>query len=102
MEIKEMQKEVDDWITSFEIGYFSPLSMLACLSEEVGEIARVLNHAYGQKKKKPEELHDSLEGELGDAMYAIICIANAHKIDLGKAFTKTISKYKDRDKKRYT
>ncbi len=95
-----MQNEVDSWIKAKGGGYWSPLSMMARLTEEVGETARVLNSAYGEKKKKPEELHN-LEGELGDLLFTIICMANAFKIDLESAYDKTLKKSNVRDKHRF-
>ncbi len=96
-----MQNEVDAWIKSSTSGYWPPLSMLARLTEEVGETARILNHVYGEKKKKPDEVQNSLEGEFGDLVFTIICMANALNIDLDSAHKKTMEKCRSRDKDRF-
>ena len=96
-----MQKEVDTWIKSKTGGYWPPLSMLARLTEETGELARILNHMYGEKNKKPSEIHVSLEEEVGDLLFTIICIANAFDIDLSSAYEKTVKKAIDRDSNRF-
>jgi NTP pyrophosphatase (non-canonical NTP hydrolase) len=82
MEIKEMQREVDSWITQFEEGYWNPLSMLARLTEEVGGFAREVNHQYGEKQKKPEEPMGDLALELGDILFIVVCYANSLNLDL--------------------
>ncbi|MFH1210484.1 MAG: nucleotide pyrophosphohydrolase [archaeon] len=100
MDIKDMQKEVDLWVKANN-GYWAPLSQFARLVEEVGELGRILNHVYGEKKKKPEESHTSTEEELGDVLFTAICIANSNSIDLESAYEKAIQKYNIRDKDRF-
>lgn len=102
MEIKEMQREVDNWITQFEEGYWNPLSMLARLAEEVGEFAREVNHQYGEKPKKPEEAIGDLALELGDILFIVVCYANSLNIDLEDAFKRVLAKYRYRDSDRWT
>ncbi|WP_066637200.1 nucleotide pyrophosphohydrolase [Desulfolucanica intricata] len=102
MEIKDLQKEVDNWISQFEEGYWHPLSMLARLTEEVGELAREINHLYGQKPKKPEEPPGDLPGELADILFIIVCYANSLNIDLEEAFSNMMEKYRKRDSERWT
>lgn len=102
MEIKEMQREVDNWITQFEEGYWNPLSMLARLAEEVGEFAREVNHQYGEKPKKPEEAIGDLALELGDILFIVVCYANSLNIDLEDAFKRVMAKYRYRDSDRWT
>lgn len=102
MDIREMQKEVDAWIGQFEEGYWHPLSMLARLTEEVGELAREINHRYGQKPKKATEPDGDLSLELADILFIIICYANSLNIDLEDAFKKVMEKYKRRDSMRWT
>ena len=99
MEIKEAQKQVDDWISQFEDGYWPPLSQLAALVEEVGETAREINHLEGRKTKRSGK--ENLESELGDVLFALICIANSYDISLEDSFKKTMSKYDKRDKTRW-
>ncbi|AQS59795.1 nucleotide pyrophosphohydrolase [Desulforamulus ferrireducens] len=102
MSLKDMQKEVDDWIGQFEEGYWHPLSMLARLTEEVGELAREVNHQYGQKPKKQEEPEGNLALELADILFIIGCFANSMNIDLDKAFQDMMNKYRERDSNRWT
>ncbi|SDH41574.1 nucleotide pyrophosphohydrolase [Alteribacillus bidgolensis] len=100
--IKEMQKEVDNHISQYKEGYFSPLSMLARLSEETGELAREINHYYGEKPKKESETEKSLEQEMGDILFVLICFANSLHIDLEEAFDLVMDKFQTRDKNRWT
>jgi len=102
LNIREMQQEVDRWISQFEEGYWPPLAMLARLIEEVGELAREVNHRFGTKPKKPEEPEGDLALELGDILFIIICYANALGIDLEQAFGKVMDKYRQRDSHRWT
>lgn len=102
MEIKEIQREVDNWISQFEEGYWSPLSMMARLAEEVGELAREINHQYGEKTKKPEEPIGDLALELADILFILICYANSLNIDLEDAFKRVMAKYRYRDSDRWT
>jgi NTP pyrophosphatase (non-canonical NTP hydrolase) len=100
--IKDMQKRVDDFISQFEEGYFSPLSMLARFTEEIGELAREVNHMYGEKPKKVSEEENSIEAELGDLLFVLVSFANAERINLVEAFDQTMSKIETRDKNRWT
>src|SRR5690606_18474246 len=94
--LQEIQKEVDLYISQFEEGYFHPLSMLARLTEEVGELAREINHQYGEKPKKETEEENSIENELGDLLFIIACFANSLQIDLDKSFHQVMDKYYQR------
>lgn len=98
---KDAQKRVDEWAQQFETPYWSPLSQLARATEEMGELARLLNHIYGDKPKKQEEARQELEGEIADVIFTMICLANAHDIDLDDAFSKTMEKCYGRDNKRF-
>lgn len=100
--LAEMQREVDRYISQFKEGYFSPLSMLARMSEEVGELAREVNHTYGEKPKKPEEAENSIELELGDILFITICFANSLGIDLTEAHDRVMHKFATRDADRWT
>lgn len=102
MEISEMQAEVDRYIGRYKEGYFHPLTMLARLAEEVGELAREVNHRFGQKPKKPDEPPGDLALELADILFIIVCFANAQGIDLEEAFKRTMHKYRTRDRDRWT
>jgi NTP pyrophosphatase (non-canonical NTP hydrolase) len=97
-----IQQEVDRYISQFKEGYFSPLGMLARLSEEVGELAREVNHTYGEKSKKPEEADNSIEMELGDILFVLACFANSLDIDLADAHDKVMNKFNTRDADRWT
>ena len=100
--LAEMQREVDRYISQFKEGYFSPLSMLARMSEEVGELAREVNHTYGEKPKKPDEAENSVELELGDILFITICFANSLGIDLTEAHDRVMHKFATRDADRWT
>ncbi|MDI6906096.1 MAG: nucleotide pyrophosphohydrolase [Thermoanaerobacterales bacterium] len=102
MEISEMQAVVDRYIDQYEEGYFHPLTMLARLAEEVGELAREVNHRFGQKPKKPGEPPGDLALELADILFIIACFANAQGINLEEAFKRTMDKYRTRDHDRWT
>lgn len=97
-----IQQEVDDYIGQFKEGYFSPLSLLARMSEEVGELAREVNHQYGEKPKKADEADNSIELELGDILFITVCFANSLGIDLTEAHDKVMNKFNTRDADRWT
>ncbi|MFD1018469.1 nucleotide pyrophosphohydrolase [Thalassobacillus hwangdonensis] len=99
---KEIQERVDRYISQFKEGYFSPLSNLARLTEEVGEMAREVNHHYGEKPKKATEEEKAVEEELGDVLFVLTCFANSLDIDMSDAFERSISKIETRDKDRWT
>jgi len=101
MDIKEAQARVDAWISQFDEGYWPPMDNLARLMEEVGELARELNHLYGSKPKKPEEPGQDLAVELADVLFVLLVIANEQKIDLDQALTRVLEKYRARDSYRW-
>lgn len=100
--LREAQARVDRWIAQFEEGYFDPLTNLARLTEEVGELAREINHRYGQKTKKKEEPEGDLALELADILFVLICLANREGIDLSDAFDRMMAKVEHRDQDRWT
>ncbi|WP_274364620.1 nucleotide pyrophosphohydrolase [Paenibacillus thermotolerans] len=100
--LKMMQEEVDRYISQFKEGYFSPLALLARITEEVGELAREVNHTYGEKPKKKDEPENSIEYELGDILFIVICFANSLGIDLQQAHDAVMHKFNTRDKDRWT
>ena len=102
MSFAPVQKEVDDWIAQFEEGYFAPLPMLARLTEEVGELARVLMHQYGGKKPKQGEDAGDVAEEIADSIFVLVCLANSLGIDLDRAFGDAMEKYRRRDAERWT
>jgi len=102
VEIREMQAEVDRWISQFAEGYWHPLSQLARLTEEVGELAREINHRWGEKPKKPEEPEADLALEIADVLFILVTLANSQGIDLDQAFRDMMEKYRARDSDRWT
>ena len=102
MTIAEAQARVDAWIAQFEEGYFDPLTNMARLSEEVGELAREVNHRFGQKTKKRDEREGDMAMEMADIMFVLICMANREGIDLQAAFDRMMTKVETRDATRWT
>lgn len=102
MRIADAQAQVDAWIGQFEEGYWPPLSNLARLVEEVGELARALNHQHGHKPRKPDEPEQDVALELADILFVVIAIANEQGIDLEDAFARVLEKYRVRDSGRWT
>ena len=101
MELSEAQARVDAWIGQFEEGYWPPLANLARLTEEVGELARLLNHRFGPKTKKPGEAEQDLGEELADVLFVLLVIANEQKVDLGASLELVLEKYRVRDMSRW-
>ncbi|WP_067837468.1 nucleotide pyrophosphohydrolase [Amphibacillus sediminis] len=97
-----MQKRVNDYISQFKEGYFSPLAMMARFTEEVGELAREVNHSFGEKPKKSSEEANSIENELGDILFVALSFANSLNIDVSEAFDQAMTKIETRDKERWT
>ena len=102
MSLKEAQTRVDAWISQFEEGYFNPLTNMARLSEEVGELAREVNHRFGQKTRKASEAEGDLGMEMADILFVLICMANREGIDLQEAFDMMMQKVESRDEGRWT
>lgn len=99
--LQSMQEEVDTYIQQFKAGYFSPLSQMARLTEEVGELAREVNHTYGEKPKKTTEAENSVAEELGDVLFVTLIMANSQGIDLTDIFEKNMAKFNQRDRYRF-
>ncbi|MDH6365617.1 NTP pyrophosphatase (non-canonical NTP hydrolase) [Enterococcus sp. PF1-24] len=99
--LASIQKEVDEYIQQFKTGYFSPLGQLARLTEEVGELAREINHYYGEKPKKIDEANKTVDEELADVMIVLVMLANSLDIDLTGTFEKNMEKFNQRDKYRF-
>ena len=102
MNIQEAQEKVDEWISQFEEGYWPPLTNLARLTEEVGELAREMNHRFGHKTKRADELDQDLAIELADVFFVLLVIANEQGIDLDEALERVLEKYRLRDADRWT
>ena len=102
MSLSESQRRVHEWISQYEEGYFHPLTNLARLTEEVGELAREINHRFGEKTKKPAEPEADLAMEMADILFVLICMANREGIDLQTAFDRMMEKVEARDRDRWT
>ena len=100
MTLEEAQKTVDNWIKTYGVRYFSELTNMAVLTEEVGELARIMARTYGDQSFKEGEKHD-LADEMADVLWVLICLANQTGVDLTEAFRKTLEKKTSRDKDRH-
>ncbi len=101
--LQDVQREIDRLIKEeWHSSYWSPLSSLARLTEEVGELAREINHSYGEKPKKAGEEEGSIASELGDILYIVASLANSIGVDLDSAFDEVMAKYRKRDAQRWT
>ena len=101
MTIQNAQQEVDQWIKTIGVRYFSELTNMAILTEEVGELARIMARKYGDQSFKKNESSDQLGDELADVLWVLICIANQTGVDLTDAFKKNMEKKTLRDKDRH-
>lgn len=101
MTIKEAQKTVDNWIKTYGVRYFNELTNMAILTEEVGEVARIIARKYGEQSFKEGENGDNLADEMADVLWVLLCIANQTGINLTDAFQKNILKKTQRDEKRH-
>ena len=100
MTLEEAQKEVDRWIKTYGVRYFSELTNMACLTEEVGELARVMARRYGDQSFKEGE-NCNLEEEMADVLWVLICLANQTGVNLTEAFRQNLEKKTNRDKDRH-
>lgn len=100
MTIEEAQKTVDEWIKTYGVRYFSELTNMAVLTEEVGEMARIMARRYGDQSFKEGE-KDNLADEMADVLWVLLCIANQTRTDLTEAFRKNLQKKTERDKNRH-
>lgn len=99
--IKVAQQEVDKWIREIGVKYFSELTNMAILTEEVGEVARIIARKYGDQSFKKEDLKNELGDELADVLFVLICLANQTGVDLSEAFRKNLEKKTQRDSQRH-
>ena len=99
--LKDAQEEVDRWIKDYGTRYFDVLTNMTILTEEVGELARIIARSYGMQRPKPEEPPQSLSEEMGDILWVLCCLANQTGIDLSVAFSSNIDKKTKRDRYRY-
>lgn len=101
MTIQEAQKKVDDWISTTGVRYFSELTNMAILTEEVGEVARLISRMYGDQSFKESDKEKNLSDELADVLWVLICIANQTGVDLTEALQKNFEKKNIRDADRH-
>ena len=101
MELKEIQERVDNWIQTIGKGYFSELTNMVLLSEETGELARVIARVYGEQVAKEGDLRKSLGEEMADVLWVLVCLANQTGIDLTEEFEKNLKKKTLRDSERF-
>ena len=101
MTIQEAQNKVDEWINTTGVRYFSELTNMAILTEEVGEVARLMSRKYGDQSFKQEEEEKQLGDELADVLWVLLCIANQTNVDLTTAFEQNLTKKTNRDKERH-
>lgn len=101
MTIEEAQQAVDRWVKTYGVRYFDELTNMALLTEEVGEVARIIARTYGEQSAKDGDLRKSLSDELADVLWVLICMANQAGVDLTVAFEKNIEKKTSRDSMRH-
>ncbi|AEA44303.1 nucleotide pyrophosphohydrolase [Fluviicola taffensis] len=101
MEISEAQKIVDQWIKEVGVRYFNELTNLAMLTEEVGEVARIIARRYGEQSEKESDKNKDLGDELADVLFVLICLANQTGVDLEEALKKNLDKKTQRDSTRH-
>ncbi len=100
MELSQAQKVVDNWIQEHGVRYFNELTNMAVLTEEVGELARIIARKYGEQSFKESD-NSTIDEEIADVLFVLICIANQTGVDLEDAFKKSIQKKTNRDKDRH-
>lgn len=101
MTIQEAQNKVDEWIKTYGVRYFSELTNMTILTEEVGELARIMARTYGDQSFKKTDLEKNLADEMADIMWVLMCMANQTGVDLTEAFNKNMEKKTNRDKNRH-
>jgi NTP pyrophosphatase (non-canonical NTP hydrolase) len=101
MTLEQAQQSVDEWIKTNGVRYFNELTNMAMLTEEVGEVARIVARRYGEQSEKESDKDKDLGDELADVLWILICLANQTGVDLTKAFTHNLDKKTQRDKDRH-
>lgn len=99
--LKQAQETVDNWIKTYGVRYFNELTNMAILTEEVGEVARIIARKYGEQSFKESDKNKDLSDEMADVLWVLICLANQTGIDLTAAFEKNLAKKTQRDKERH-
>ena len=101
MTIQQAQQKTDEWIKTHGVRYFNELTNMAILTEEVGEVARIMSRRYGEQSEKESDKNKKLDEELADVMFVLMCIANQTGIDLEKALEENLKKKTVRDSERH-
>jgi len=101
MTLEEAQKQVDDWIKTYGVRYFSELTNMVILTEEVGELARIISRTYGEQSFKRSDKEANLADEMADVLWVLICLANQTGVNLTEAFEKNMQKKTERDNTRH-
>jgi NTP pyrophosphatase (non-canonical NTP hydrolase) len=101
MTLQEAQQQVDDWIKTTGVRYFNELTNMTILTEEVGEVARIMARRYGEQSEKESDKNKDLGDEFADVLWVLICLANQTGVDLTEAFKKNMEKKSQRDKDRH-
>jgi NTP pyrophosphatase (non-canonical NTP hydrolase) len=100
--LNQVQQQVDDWINQIGVRYFNELTNMAMLTEEVGEVARIIARRYGEQSEKPSDAEKVLADELADVLFVLVCLANQTGVDLNDAFQRNLEKKTKRDGNRHT
>jgi len=101
MTVEQLQSDVDQWIKQFGVRYFNELTNMALLTEEVGEVARIIARVYGEQSSKSSDLKSQLGDELADVLFVLVCLANQTGVDLTKAIQQNMDKKTQRDATRH-
>ena len=99
--LKQAQEQVDNWIKTYGVRYFNELTNMTILTEEVGELARIMARTYGEQSFKERDKHRDLGDEMADVLWVLLCLANQTGVDLTAAFEKNLQKKTNRDKERH-
>lgn len=99
--IRDVQRRVDEWIKTYGVRYFSELTNMAILTEEVGEVARIMARKYGDQSFKESDTKHDLADEMADVLWVLVCLANQTGVDLTEAFERNLKKKTERDSERH-
>lgn len=99
--IRDVQRRVDEWIKTYGVRYFSELTNMAILTEEVGEVARIMARKYGDQSFKASDTKHDLADEMADVLWVLVCLANQTGVDLTEAFERNLKKKTERDSERH-
>ena len=101
MTLEQAQHKIDEWIKTHGVRYFNELTNMAILTEEVGEVARIMSRRYGEQSEKESDKNKKLDDELADVLFVLICIANQTGVNLEKALEENLKKKTERDSERH-